>query len=211
MRKYKRDVAKNSSFLCQRTVTALRKEFDDRRDLGGDLLIQTCRYGKTRRRNALLTSDNAVRANYMRVALNRAWDMLTSSYVAHDPSRFPTGLWDVAHSSWVITLHGRKGYFWICYYPEIGKPLPGEFDVFSKEEQHNVRGVAAAMLLLESLLKNVNEKILRQEIVALRATIKFQYPQASKAAEAWLERISQESSNNSNEILLSEGVIMASA
>lgn len=211
MRKYKRDVAKNSSFLCQRTVTALRKEFDDKMELGGDLLIQTCRYGKTRRRNALLTSDNAVRANYMHVALNRAWDMLTSSYVAHNPSCFPTGLWDVTHSNWVITLHGRKGYFWICYYPEISKGLPEEFAAFLKEEQHNVRGVAAAMLLLESLLKNVNEKILQQEIVALRKTIEFQYPQAAKAAEAWLERISRESPNSSNEILLPKDVIMASA
>jgi len=182
----------NTSFLHHWTVNALQKDFDDKMkpELGGDLLIQTCRYGKMRRQNALLINRGKV--DYLHSVLDYAWGMITSSYVAHIPKKYPTGLWDVAHSNWIITLHGRAGYFWICYCPEVGSALPMELSEFDGEKRHNTIGIAATILLLQLLSENIGDEILHHEITALKETIKSQHPQVVEAAENWLKRIYKE-------------------
>ncbi len=195
MKGFKKTVV-NESFLDPITIEILRRAFEQV-GLGGSLLAQTRRYNQPdsrrveMRRDAFLIASNEAEAAELRRALDRAWGILSSSYLPNAAYEYPTGLWDICHSCWVITVRCKEGCIWICYRPDNTKPLPGGLQL-PGEMPHFFRGIAICICLLKFLLASKNDKTLRREYSRLERTFKKERPKEVRRIKLYLRDVLKE-------------------
>lgn len=188
------ETAQNESFIDPVAVEILRKAFDQI-GLGGSLLVQTRRYNEPdsgrveMRHDAFLIASNEKTANSLHAAIDRAWGILSSSYLPNAAFEYPTGLWDVCHSCWVITVRCKEGCVWMCYQPDGTKPLPSSLWPSKKEVPHFFKGVAMCICLLKFLIASKSDKTLRREYSKLEHTLKKEHPQEVRVIKLYLRDI----------------------
>lgn len=180
------------TFLDQTTLGILREVFEEKLGLRGTLIIQTQSTGilpvlsedniaprtarltppTEPRRTALAIGKNMAKLTHARGELDRAYQMLSSSYlVSNTRSVFPTGIREVSHSSWAINIRCSKGYIWICFQPQRGakkSKLSEELERINPGLSHfEFCGLLGGIVLLHFLVIDLRDKILFREFRTL--------------------------------------------